>query len=165
MKLYEITNEFNEVLHFINSSLENEVADNSLIEDLSSMLDSLQLEKTQKILNIGRYIKNLSAEVEAHKAEAKKQQAKAKVLENRIDALKNYLALNMDRSEKYNDPTVEVSYSSRGSVKIDIPLSELNDWYVDEQTVLKANKKAIKQALENGETISGAHLEYNLIVK
>ena len=57
-------------------------------------LDALQIERTAKLEGVTLWIKNLLADVEAYEKEIATFVARKKAAENKIESLKNYLALS-----------------------------------------------------------------------
>lgn len=122
------------------------------------VLDQLQLDRQQKIENVGCLIKNLEVDSEALKAESKNMAARAKVIDNRISSLKGYLQHAL-QGEKFSTTNVAITW--RRSESVDI-LSEdlIPDEYcsIEQVTLRKPDKKAIKAAIKAGQEVQGALL-------
>lgn len=122
------------------------------------VLDQLQLDRQQKIENVGCLIKNLEVDSEALKAESKNMAARAKVIDNRISSLKGYLQHAL-QGEKFSTTNVAITW--RRSESVDI-LSEdlIPDEYcsIEQVTLRKPDKKAIKAAIKAGHEVQGALL-------
>ena len=80
-------------------------------------LTTLQMERDQKIENIGCWIKNLLADVEALKAEKENLAKRQKAAENKAASLKGYLSRYL-AGEKFKSARVAISYRSNSSVDI-----------------------------------------------
>lgn len=146
MKLYEIDAK---IMECINDET-GEILD-------SELLQSLEMQRDEKIENVGLWIKNLAAEADAIKAEKNNLAAREKTARNKIERLKEYLAYALD-GEKFKTARLSVSYRRSESVKVDpAALDTLSDKYV--KITREANKTALKDALKSGENIAGVSIE------
>lgn len=119
-------------------------------------LDALELERDTKIENIALWIKNLKAEAEAVKKQKEVFYQREKALTNKADRLKEWLAQTLD-GEKWKSDKVVLSWRRSEAVSVD-------EGFSDERFITyepKVSKTAIKEALKNGEIISGARLVEN----
>ena len=82
MKLYELTQQFKEV-----QDLDPEI--------IGDTLDAISLEINEKAKNIGFVYKNLNSDVAVIDEEIKRLQAMKSSKKNKIEALKDYLRVNM----------------------------------------------------------------------
>ncbi|MET3505441.1 siphovirus Gp157 family protein [Halalkalibacter oceani] len=111
MKLYELTDAYQQVLELAENDSE------SFLDTLKSLEDAIEV----KIENTAKLIKTLDGEAEVIKAEEKRLSERRKALENKVTGLKNYLEyelekLNLDKvkgailttSMQNNPPSVEV---------------------------------------------------------
>ena len=119
-------------------------------------LAALQMERQQKIENVALWHKNLLADAAAYKAEKdafaeKERRAKAKA-----DSLKQYL-LDALAGEKFKTTRVSISYRKSSSVVVDDVL-QLPQQFI-KYAEPEPDKTAIKQAINSGEEVSGAHIE------
>ena len=141
MNLYEIENE---ILNCVDMET-GEIVD---IEKL----ESLQMERDQKIENIGCWIKNLLADAKALKEEKDNLAARQKSAENKAASLKAYL-YNYLNGEKFKTAKVAISYRKSDSVDITegavIPEKYLK--YSDPTP----DKIGLKAALKAGEKFPG----------
>lgn len=121
-------------------------------------LDALTLDRTRKIENVGCYIKNLAVDSAALKAESKKMTERARIIDNKIESLKGYLNHAIE-GEKFSTTNVAISWRRSESVDI-ISDALVPDEYcnIEQVTVRKPDKAAIKAALKAGEDVSGAAL-------
>lgn len=131
----------------------------------SAKLDALQMEREAKIEGVALWVKNLKVETDAVKAEADKLIARKKALDNKIDAIKNWLAMALN-GEKLRTPRCYVYQMHNQRVKIE-----------DEQNLIgflktlkeperflrfkepELRKDDIRKALKDGTIIPGAELE------
>ena len=128
-------------------------------------LDALELEKKEKLENIGLWIRNLEAEKDAVSNQKKIFADREARLGKKIDSLKGYLTYALD-GQKFSTDKVSVSFRKSQSVKItDEHL--VPDSYCEMQMVRRPNKTNIKEALKRGETVMGAELleKQNISVK
>ena len=106
MNLYEIDNE-------ILNCVDMETGE---IVDLDK-LNNLQMERDQKVENIGCWIKNLLSDAEALKKEKDSLAKRQKAAENKAASLKTFLLHYLD-GEKFKTAKVAISYKSNSSVDI-----------------------------------------------
>ena len=128
-------------------------------------LKALEMEREQKIEGVILWRKDILAEYEAVKAEAKKLSDRAKALENKAESLKNYIryALNGD---KFKTARCSVSYRKTTSVIVDNP-ADVSPAYWGTPKEDWISKTHIKEAIEAGANVNGAHLEekQSIIIK
>ena len=147
MTLYEIDRA---ILELVNS-------ETGEIDDFEA-LDALQLERDSKVENIALYYKNLVAEAKAIRDEENTLADRRKALESKADHMKDYLAYALG-GEKFE--TARVKCSWRRSKAIEIEDDKFFAWAKGRDDLVtysapKANRAAIKAALEKGEEITGA---------
>jgi hypothetical protein len=130
-------------------------AEGEITEDWSEFLDAVKLDRDQKALDIGRYIKNLSAEAEAVKAEKQVLAKRQATLENRVESLKAYLSNHLQAGEKISDANTVLSWRRSSSVEI-LYGARLPECYV--RTEIIPDKTALKKALIAGEQIQGVSI-------
>jgi uncharacterized small protein (DUF1192 family) len=82
MKLYELTQQFKEV-----QDLDPEI--------IGDTLDAISLEINEKAKNIGFVYKNLNSDIAVIDEEIKRLQAMKATRKNKVEALKDYLRINM----------------------------------------------------------------------
>ena len=139
-------------------------------EELAKAIDEVQLDLDTKIENIGCYIKNLESDVEALKKEEDNLEKRRKQTERKIEGLKRYLnnylmacyPNDSDRAKwKFKTPKVVLGYRKSSSVEV-TDLQKLDSKYLKITTNVDPDKKAIGQALKNGEKVVGAVLKQNI---
>ena len=168
--LYEIDNAVLSAINAVYSKVDpetGEVLDASAIEDLKE-LDALKIDRKQKIENIACYIKNLEAEAEAIAAEVKKQNDRAKRKKTRAESLRKYVANSMIKAGETSIETARAALSFRNSKAVDIPDESVISHKLCKKTITyKPDKKAIREAIENGQRVRGAALveRQNLQIK
>lgn len=117
-------------------------------------LDALAMLRDEKLESIALWIKDLKAEAEALKAEKLAFAARQSAAENRAESLKNYLT-GFLKGEKFKTTRCAISFRKTESVKITNEL-ELPPEFTSVE--IKADKNAIKQAIKNGQTVTGAEI-------
>ena len=150
--LYQLTNNYETVLNM----LYDEDADEQMILDT---LEAIEGEIEDKADNYAKIIKELEAKQNARKEEAKRLTESAKVLENRVKALKSNLFNSMKASGKTKFATDLFSFNiakngGKQTLTID---GEVPEEYT--KAVIENDTDKIRQALENGEKLTFAHLE------
>lgn len=139
-------------------------------EELAKAIDEVQLDLDTKIENIGCYIKNLEAEVEAFKKEEDNLEARKKQTERKIEGLKRYLNCYLtacyprdeDRAKwKFKSPKVVLGYRKSSSVEVP-DIEKLDKKYLKITTKVDPDKTAIKDAIKNGEEVEGAFIKQNI---
>ena len=121
-------------------------------------LSALQMERDEKIENVALWIKDLKAEIDALKAEKQAFADRQKSAERTLESLNKWLT-NALAGEKFKTTKVAVSFRKTKSVQIDnvLDLDESFLRYKDPEP----DKKAIKDAIEAGQTVKGAQLVEN----
>lgn len=113
--LYQISNDYKKVLEWI-EDVEGEPDANALTE----LLDEVQERFEQKAGAVVAYIKGAEAEAKAFRQEAERLEAHAAVVERRVKAMQEYLAMEM---RKIGIPEVDAGVAKVKFVK--------NPWAVD----------------------------------
>lgn len=150
--LYQLTNNYETVLNM----LYDEDADEQMILDT---LEAIEGEIEDKANNYAKIIKELEAKQNARKEEAQRLTESAKVFENRIKALKSNLFNSMKATGKTKFATNLFNFNivrngGKQTLTID---GEVPEEYT--KAVIENDTDKIRQALENGEKLTFAHLE------
>ena len=144
MNLYEIDQE---IMNCVDMEI-GEIID-------PARLDELQMDRDIKIENIACWIKNLYADAEAFKTEKQSFADRQKAAEDKAESLKKYLA-NYLAGQKFSTPKVAISFRKTSSVNVtDMTLIPKKYLKFADPT---PDKTAIKNAIKNGERVSGAEL-------
>lgn len=144
MNLYEIENE---ILNCVDMET-GEIVD-------IKKLESLQMERDQKIENIGCWIKNLLADARALKEEKDNLATRQKSAENKAASLKSYLLKYLD-GEKYKSAKVSISY--RTGTSVDIAEGAVVPDKFLKYSEPTPDKTGLKAALKAGEILPGITL-------
>ena len=128
-------------------------------------LEALEMERDKKIEAVILWRKDLLAEAKAVKEEAQNLSKRVKSCENKAEQLKNYISKALDGA-KFKTDRCSVSYRKTESIIID----DLHQLPVDVWKELSEDwisKTKIKEMLEAGEEVKGAHQEekQSIIIK
>lgn len=157
MKLYEI----NELLKNCVIVDEETAVDGETGEMIDiEAINALAMEREDKIINIARWIKELTAEADAVKAEKMKLAKRQSALENKADSLKDYLERIVLPGENVSDPTTEIKWRKSTVCEADVDVLKSKPEYAKYLTFAepKPNKTEITAALKKGIEIEGCTL-------
>lgn len=126
-------------------------------------LNELQMERNEKIEKVALWYKNLVSDAAAYKAEKEVFAEREKVAKNKADNLKKWLESALSGS-KMTTEKVAISFRKSEAVEIEdenevIAFAQANqrdDLLTYKEPAL--NKTAIKAAIKDGLTVSGAQL-------
>jgi uncharacterized small protein (DUF1192 family) len=148
--------------------LASALEEGELTPELETALAINQNELQEKAINYGYVVKSLEGDISAIDEEIKRLQALKKAKSNAIDRMKESVsnAMQLYGMEKLTSPTLSLSLRKSESVDVDLTEALPNDFKITKVTVTP-DKIAIKQALKQGENITGATLKinYNLQIK
>ena len=152
--LHELTGEFNELWLKI-------IDDEIFEEDIKEILPSLDNELTQKCENGIGLITNLQSHADAMKAEETRLKLRRIALENKIANIKTYYAENLTAIGKKKVLTnlgvmTVAKCGGKKPLKIDDEEKIPQDYKF---AVWQVDKEKLRDDLENGTEIDGAHLE------
>lgn len=137
-------------------------------EKAEQYLEALQIERAVKIENIALFIKNLLSDAAEIKAEEKNLKARREAKEKKAERLREYLTTSLIASKEPKFETARVALAFRSSKQVIIDdIDTLDKAFIKEKIEYQADKTAIKKAIDNGETVNGAHIEekQNLQIK
>ena len=162
LSLFQIGTEFHALSDLANDEqFDNETGE--LIdqsEALTALFNEVQDTLGNKLDSTMYIIKELDSDSTALKAESKRLQAKAVAMDNKAKWLKElmYGALNATGEQKLK--TAKFSYTIKRSESVTVKdVDNLPREYV--RLKREADKKIIKEALKNGELISGCSIDEN----
>ncbi len=150
--LYQLETNYKAVFNM----LCDEEADEQMIVDT---LESIDGEIEEKADGYAKIIKELESKRDARKIEADRLRNSAKVFDNRINTLKQRLFDTMKEVGKPKFTTNLFSFSiAKNGGKQPLTIDgEVPEEYT--KTIVENDTEKIRQALENGENLSFAHLE------
>jgi hypothetical protein len=161
--LYEIKAEMEQAISEMLATADEETGEVSA--EAMARFTELQVQKEEKLDNLGAYYKNLLAEAKMLKEEEQSLKARREAKERKAENIKNYLAMILD-GEKFESPRVACSWRKSESVAID-DAERLPEEYTISKVTVQPDKAKIKEAIKSGAEIDGARLEVknNLQVK
>ena len=127
---------------------------------------SLQLDRKQKLRNIALLALNLQSDIIAYKEQEEKFKARRKSAEKTLAWCKETLERSLD-----NQPMKEAEFTvsfNPASVEIDDEKSIPKEYMVTPPPKIlppAPDKRAIKQAIENGKQVAGARLVRHVKIK
>lgn len=123
-------------------------------------LDSLMMQRREKIENIALYIKNLTSDAAAYKAEKESFAEREKEAQTKIERLKGYLSYALD-GQKFSTERCAVNF--RRTQKVDIlDMTAVPEEFLRRKETVEADKTRIKEAIKAGREISGCRLAENI---
>ena len=120
-------------------------------------LDALEMERAKKIEAVILWYKDVKAEKEAVKAEAKQLYDRGASLQKKEDQLKEWVNRALG-GEKFKTERCSVSYRASKSIKID-DLKAIPKRFLKEISEDWISKTMIKEVIESGKKVKGAHQE------
>lgn len=165
-KLYEIKKDIEDLLNAVTDPDTGEVVDLDAI-------DSLLLERDQKIENVALYAKDVHAMWVAIMDEITTLQQRADRLKNTEDGLKIYLS-NELQGEKFSTSKCDIGFRRSEAVEVDDDfiawasnIDNLALHYLKRKETVTADKMAIKQYLKSGGTLQHCKLvtKNNITIK
>lgn len=152
MKLYELTENYNQVL---------ELAEQLDAETLKDTLEAIDEAIETKIENTAKVVRSLESNVEAIDSEIKRLSAKKSTLQNNIKGIKVYMQESMEKvgKTKIKGQLFNVGIQNNPmSVKVTNPELIPKGFLVPQPPTV--DKKALKEELQHGD-IPGAELIQN----
>ena len=117
-------------------------------------LDSLLMQRREKIENIALLIKNLTSDAAAFNAE------REKAAQTKIERLKGYLSYALD-GQKFSTERCAVNF--RRTQRVDIlDMTAVPEEFLRRKETVEADKTRIKEAIKAGREISGCRLAENI---
>jgi len=146
MKLYEIDQA---IMNCIDPE-SGEVLDEQALEEL-------QMEKNEKIENVGLWIKNLIALDDAIENEIKALEDRLKPINNKIESLKTFMQIALN-GENFQTGKIAISWRKSESISVseDAHIPDMYLTVVPE--LIKPNKTLLKKAIKEGLEIDGVEL-------
>jgi hypothetical protein len=160
MNLYQITQE----AQYLAALLETE----ELTPELEAELLINQEQLQSKGINYAKVIANYQSEADQIDAEIKRLKAMKESRDKKVTWLTESLkkAMIVSGIEKIESPLFKISLRRSEAVEVEIPEALPVDWQVKKVTIT-ADKVAIKKAIKEGYSITGARLveNFNLSIK
>lgn len=166
MSIYTISQDIQCLERQLMETLDEETGEVDTV--ISNALAVKREEFDVKAVNIQKYIVGLNADNAAIDGEIDRLKALKKRNDTIIKSLKKGVATAMNALgiEEVSTPTMRITYSTSEETVID-DKDLLPAALYRQKITYEPDKTAIKKAIQNGETICGAHLQtnYNLRVK
>jgi vacuolar-type H+-ATPase subunit I/STV1 len=118
-------------------------------------LESLKMQREEKLENVGLWIKNLGAESSALAAEIKSLTERKRLKENKAESLMGYLGAAL-HGERFETPRISVSWRKSESVNIADGATLPDEYLVPVDP--RPDKTLLKKALKEGAEICGVEL-------
>ena len=159
MTLYEIDKE---LMSAFDAAVDAETGE-IINDDAYADFCQLDMDRNEKIENIGLWIKDLKADAEALKVEEHNLADRRREKENKVECLSRYLTYALD-GQKFETAKLKVGYRKSQQVEVDMDI--LPDEYFRFRDP-EPDKTKIKAALKAGTEIPGAELveKQNMIIK
>lgn len=131
-------------------------------EDMKAIVQA-QTQSIEQLGKLANYVKHLEGFEIIAKAEVAQIQQKRKVAANRIESIKRWLRPYVEQHGPINVGVRRLSTrKSQGVVLVD---GFDNPQYCTTETVIKPDKKSIKESIQNGIEVPGAILEDRISVQ
>jgi hypothetical protein len=160
MNLYQLTQE----AQYLAALLETE----ELTPELEAELLINQEQLQSKGINYAKVIANYQSEADQIDAEIKRLKAMKESRDKKVTWLTENLkkAMLVSGIEKIESPLFKISLRRSEAVEVEIPEALPVDWQIKKVTIT-ADKLAIKKAIKEGYSITGARLveNFNLSIK
>lgn len=152
VSLYEMEQQYQELLDDMSGSPEDLEAWNALLDELTGSIDV-------KVTNIAMVVKQLESEKEAIAAEVRRLQDKKKTRENKVDRLKAYMLEGMRLAgiQKTTDVRAAVRIQKNPPKLHILNEEDIPSVYFTPQRP-KLDTSSIKDALKDGDDIPGVEL-------
>lgn len=120
-------------------------------DDWDAFIDTIEIERTKKLLDCARYVKTLEGMAEITKAEKVALSKRQASYEAKAERIKRYVARSLQTSEKISDANTQIAWrKAPASVEI-LDITILDAQFIKvELTPIKAE---IKAALAKGEVL------------
>ncbi len=163
MKLYEIEDAINELLEngFNEECIDAETGEIDQ-EKANELLDKYKAQFDEKLENIALFIKNQTSDIEAIEQEEARLKARREAKEKKVESLKTFLSIALQRNEipKFETSKVVLSFRKSTSVEI-LDANLIPDMFKSQEVTIKIDKKEIKKLLTKKEEVAGAILKEN----
>lgn len=163
MNLFEIDRSIVELVeNGFNADCLNEETGEIDTQKAERFLADLQLEKEVKLDNYGKYVKNLEAEAKALKEQEENFAKRRKSVERKAEWFRKAIVSSLMLSGDKKFESVNCVLTTAKSQKVEVDEEILDKRFMREKIEYSADKKAIKEALKNGEDVAGAWIVTNI---
>lgn len=151
-RLYEISSEIEAVIE-ANVDLET----GELSEGVMDQLDALEVSRSDRLLDLARYAKDEEVEEKAIRAVVADLEKRARGCAGRARRAKSYIDYHMRDGESLKAADIKVRIGGKDGVRID-SLADIPPRFFKAPKEDWVAKKAIKDAIDKGEEVPGAHV-------
>ena len=130
--------------------------DGVVSDDLASILDSLKIEREEKIEGVALCIKKFKVESDAHKAEIERLSKSKRSIDNSIKGCQEWLKMSL-KCKNFKTMKTSVNFRKNKSVNIK-NIDDMDRKYYQVKTEKIPDKKFIKWTIENIEDVAGAEI-------
>lgn len=151
MKLYELTENYNQVL---------EMAEQLDAETLTDTLDSIDEAIEIKVENTAKVVRSLEGNVDAIESEIKRLTAKKSTLNNNIKGIKSYMQESMEQvgKDKIKGQLFNIGIQNNPQGVNIIDENKINlDYFIEQSS--KLDKKLLLADLKEGKKVEGAEIQ------
>ena len=145
--LYELNQKFNE----FEFEIDEETGEILNAEEL----DKIELERNEKLENIGLWIKNLESDAEAYKREKDSFAEKERLAKNKVESLKKYLNFVLN-GDTFKSDRVNITYRKSTALNVIDEYVIPKKYFVKQAP--KLDKKAVKDAIKSGKKVKGTEI-------
>lgn len=159
MSIYDLSQDYKNVSMSLETIIESE--EPKIVEEMArEVLEIIQSQLVEKADNVAKYIKNEELEIQGIKEEEKRLKELRQAREKTLNRFKDYVLQSLIELDfvKVKTSIGNISIRKSKAIKIDIDASELPKEFIRTNTTIDADKKALKDAIENGEKIDGVEL-------
>ncbi|MEL5478290.1 siphovirus Gp157 family protein [Serratia marcescens] len=138
-----------------------ETSDDLTPEMIADTLEGIEGALGDKLDAAFIHVRNIEGQADTLAAEIKRLTDRKKSFENRAKSIRKYVLACLLASGQGSIKTTANTFTARkGSANVVVDNADLlPDELVTVQTVVAPDKKAIKEAIENGVEVKGAHIE------
>lgn len=160
MNLYDITQDFNQLLDMLNQAQEE--GNQEQISLIESGLEITQDNFKDKATNYVKFIRSEEAGLSAIDEEIKRLTALKKSKVSKIDNLEARLSNSMKSIgfDKYDLGLFKLSFRKSSSVEV-LDVEQLPEGFKRVKTTIDPDKVAIKKAIESGQDVTGASIKHS----
>ena len=154
MRLYELTEQHKELEKLA------ETSDEDMAQALIDTFEAIEGDFNDKAISLVTVANSISADTGAIDAEIKRLQARKKTMQNKENAMKDYLRHNMEACgiSKITCPLFSITLSKPRKIALITDESKIPTDYLDIKTSVSPMKALILKELKAGEEIPGAEL-------
>lgn len=154
-KLYQVGKEFQEL------ALLAETADEDMAVAIHDTMGAIQAEFEDKGKAIAMLALNIDGDLEAIQSQIDRLTERKRIINNRKEALKEYLRTNMEASgiTKISHPLFTISLGKGRPIVVVDNEKDIPDDYMNVKVTSSPDKAMIAKAIKEGVEVPGAHSE------